>query len=512
MKYARRFAAFFASCLMLGSTGLSYAVSAEDTTQADSYDYGDINLDHSVDVSDAVLLARYSAEDKTANISARGKQLADANNDGEGTKDDTIAILEYIAKKRPTLGPSVQPPQPVGKTVNLMQDITAADAEAKTVDEAFTDSQYAFAAGLFKESDRSNEERKNLLISPLSVSVALSMTANGAREQTLSEMENVLGGDLKIADLNAYYKDLLNTLPNNEKAALYPANSIWIKDAPQISVPQEFLQTNANYYGADAFRAPFNQQTLDDINGWVNENTHEMIPNLLDKFPSDDVFMYLINALAFEAEWDTPYTTDEVFKSKFTPYDGNTFETDMLSAKLGIYLEDEYAAGFVKYYKDCGYSFAAILPKESKSVTVADYIGMMTQESLQKLLNKRQQCPVITTMPKFKFAYDTELSGALKNLGMPAAFDDELSNFTGLNEGDAYIGRVLHKTFIQLDENGTKAGAVTAVEMLEKTAVEPEPKRVDLNRPFIFVIMDEVHHIPVFMGYVMNPAEETPAE
>ena len=220
MKHTRRFAAFFASCLMLGSTGLSYAVSAEDTTQADSYDYGDINLDHSVDVSDAVLLARYSAEDKTANISARGKQLADANNDGEVTKDDTIAILEYIAKKRPTLGPSVQPPQPVGKTVNLMQDITAADAEAKTVDEAFTDSQYAFAAGLFKESDRSNEERKNLLISPLSVSVALSMTANGAREQTLSEMENVLGGDLKIADLNAYYKDLLNTLPKKKSRAL----------------------------------------------------------------------------------------------------------------------------------------------------------------------------------------------------------------------------------------------------------------------------------------------------
>ncbi len=507
MKHLNRISALFAGCLLLSSMCVPSAVSAADETPADSYDYGDINLDHSVDVSDAVLLARYSAEDKTAVISAQGKQLADANGDGDVTKDDTVAILEYIAKKRPTLGPE-QPPSPVGKTVNLMQDIKAADAEAKTVDEAFTDSQYAFAAGLFKESDRSNEERKNLLISPLSVSVALSMTANGAREQTLSEMENVLGGDLKIADLNAYYKDLLNTLPNNEKAALYPANSIWIKDAPQISVPQEFLQTNANYYGADAFRAPFNQQTLDDINGWVNENTHEMIPELLDKFPSDDVFMYLINALAFEAEWETPYTTDEVFKSKFTPYDGEAFETDMLYAKLGIYLEDAYATGFVKYYKDCGYSFAAILPKESKSVTVEDYIGMMTKESLQKLLNKRQQCPVITTMPKFKFAYDTELSGALKNLGMPAAFDDKLSDFTGLNEGDAYIGRVLHKTFIQLDENGTKAGAVTAVEMLEKTAVEPEPKRVDLNRPFIFVIMDEVHHIPVFMGYVMNPAQK----
>ena len=153
MKNARRFAAFFASCLMLGSTGLSYAVSAEDTAQADSYDYGDVNLDHSVDVSDAVLLARYSAEDKTAVISAQGKQLADVNGDGDVTKDDTVAILEYIAKKRPTLGPAVQPPAPVGKTVCLTADMDADEVAGKKADSAFISSQLGFAANLLRETD-----------------------------------------------------------------------------------------------------------------------------------------------------------------------------------------------------------------------------------------------------------------------------------------------------------------------------------------------------------------------
>ena len=472
-----------------------------------TYPFGDVNLDEDVDVSDAVLLARFCGEDETAKITDEGKKLADVDQDGNLTPQDTIHILEFIAKIIPELGVAQQSP-PEYKTVNLMQDIQAAQIETKELDAAFRSSQYALTANLLKQTNLENTERKNLLISPLSVSVALAMTANGAKEQTLTEMEQVLGGDLKIADLNSYYANVLNTLPNTKQACLYPANSIWIKDEPHISVPQEFLQTNANYYGADAFKTQFNNQAVKDINGWVNENTHEMIPQLIEKLP-EDAFMCLINALAFEADWDDPYTEDQLGKAEFKPYNGDPFETDMLNQKLGIYLEDEWATGFIKYYKDCKYSFAAILPKESKSVTIGDYIGMMTAESLQNLLDSRKSCTVITSMPKFSFSYGTSLAKALKNMGMPTAFDEELSNFTGLNEGDGYIGDVIHKTFIQVDEAGTRAGAATAVIMMEKSAVEPEPKTVRLDRPFIFMILDEAHNLPVFIGYVMNPQAES---
>ena len=508
MKKLNRIAAALTACILTGSMLATVSVSAEDTnTEEKTYEYGDVNLDEQIDVSDAVLLARFAAEDKEAIITDKGKVLADVNRDGNLTSEDTVQILEYIAKKRSQLG--VQQSHSEYKTVNLMQDIEATEVKGKAVDAAFIGSQYTLAANLLKETAQENTDRKNLLISPLSVSIALSMTANGAKEQTLTEMEKVLGGDLKIDDLNAYYANVLNTLPNSEHASLYPANSIWIRDAERISVPKEFLQTNADYYGADAFKAPFNQDTVNDINAWVNENTHEMIPKLLERVPDENTFMYLINALAFEADWADAYNENQIGKSEFTPYGGDPFETDMLYGHENTYLEDEYATGFIKYYKDNKYSFAAILPKESEHVTIEDYIGMMTAESLQSLLEGAKSCKVETMMPKFKYSYNTSLAKALQKIGMPTAFDDRAANFTGLNAGDGYIGDVLHKTFIQVDEAGTKAGAVTAVVMTEKSSFDPEkPKYVMLDRPFIFMILDEEHDLPVFIGYVMNPTEE----
>ncbi len=511
MKKRSRIAAALAACILTCSAMMPAAVFADDAPAAQQY--GDLNLDSQVDVSDAVLLARFCAEDPTVNISQTGKTLADVDADGKITQDDTVTLLQFIAKLIPSIGPAQQI-QTDYNAVNLMKDIQAAKVKTKQVDETFAASQYALTVNLLKETALNSKKEtadENLMISPLSVSLALSMTANGAKNQTLTEMEKVLGGDLKIADLNAYYADLLNTLPNSDQAKLHIANSIWFRDSERIIVPKEFLQTNADYYGADAFKAPFNEQTVKDINSWVNENTHEMIPKLLEKIPNQNVFMYLINALAFEADWTAPYDTNHINKAEFKPYGTDPVEVEMMYGNEYTYLEDEYATGFMKDYKGRDYAFAAILPKESDSITVSDYIGMMTPESLQKMLNKQQSCKVVTKIPQFKFAYDTELSDALKAIGMPTAFDDKLSDFTGLNENDGVISRVLHKTFIQVDEAGTKAGAVTAVEMMEKTSVEqPEkPKFVLLDRPFIFLIVDKQHNnLPLFIGYVMNPLNE----
>ena len=204
MKHLTRITALFASCLLLSSMCVPAAVSAEDEPAIDNYSYGDVNLDEKIDVSDAVLLARYAAEDRTAAITSRGKQLADVNRDGDLTSDDTLQILEYISKKRAVLG-TEQPPQPVGKTICLTENISAEDAAGKSADAAFISSQLGFAANLLRETDlddsanrQENEKQKNLLISPLSVSLALGMTANGAKGETLAEMEKVLGGDLDM--------------------------------------------------------------------------------------------------------------------------------------------------------------------------------------------------------------------------------------------------------------------------------------------------------------------------
>ncbi len=466
---------------------------------------GDVNCDKIVDVSDAVLLARLIAEDSTVSISEDGLKNADANADGSISSDDTIMILKYIAKMIPDFEPAAVDSS--FKTVNLMNSIQSGKPDEKDIDAAFVNSQYAFAVDLLKQSNKENKGNKNLLISPLSVSTALSMTANGAKDQTLAEMEKVLGGDLKIADINAYYAKLLHSLPNSESANLYPANSIWYKNDSTVNVPADFLQTNANYYGADAYLADFSQDTVTDINDWVNDKTHQMIPELLDQIPNDNVFMYLINALAFEAEWSTPYTDWKGNSIEFHTSDNETADAEWMSGDVYSYLEDEYATGFIKKYKGDGYSFAAILPKEEKSVTIGDYLGMMTPESLQTLLNNPKNSEVKTYMPKFSFSFDTELSNVLTAIGMPTAFSSD-ADFTGLNDPDGgYISRVLHKTFIQVDNLGTKAGAVTAVEMTKRSAAV-NPIEVRLDHPFIFVILDNQNNIPVFIGYVMNPTAE----
>ncbi len=512
MKHLNRISALFAGCLLLCSMCVPSAVSAADETPADSYDYGDINLDHSVDVSDVVLLARYSAEDKTAVISAQGKQLADVNGDGDVTKDDTVAILEYIAKKRPTLGPAVQPPAPVGKTVCLTADMDADEVAGKKADSAFISSQLGFAANLLRETDLDeskhrleNEQQKNLLISPLSVSLALGMTANGAKGETLAEMEKVLGGDLGIENLNAYYADYIKNLTAENEAKLHIANSIWARDdAARLIVPDAFLKTTKSYYNADFFKAPFDDTTVEDINGWVNTNTKEMIPSLIQQISNEEI-MYLINAVAFDAEWQTKYQSYNVNPGDFTCEDGQQVAVKYMNGVEATYLDDGKATGFIKPYKGGKFSFAAVLPNEG--TTVSEYIKDLDGEALGKLLGSASEDTVLTLMPKFKFEYKKKLKDTLQTMGLKKAFEPDIADLTNLNTiPDSYISEVLHKTFIEVDEEGTRAAAVTAV-MIAGNCGPLERKEVFLNRPFLFMILDNDTNLPIFMGYVMNPAE-----
>ena len=222
--------------------------------------------------------------------------------------------------------------------------------------------------------------------------------------------------------------------------------------------------------------------------------------------------MLLINALAFEAEWETPYTVDNIRESTFHAYDGD-MTAEMMYGEMGTYIEDEYATGFIKDYKGGKYSFAAVLPKEETSVTVSDYAGMMTGESLQKLLSSKQNVTVKTSLPKFKYDYTITLNDTLEALGMKDAFHYPDARFGKLNSANplTYVDLVLHKTFIQVDERGTKAGAVTMVAMADRAVFQEEIKKVYLDRPFIYMILDNETNLPVFIGTVMHPtaAEET---
>ena len=383
---------------------------------------------------------------------------------------------------------------------DLMRDVKQDEKPVVQMSEVNSVALTDFAVRLFQAS---TEEGRNTLISPLSVLSALAMTANGAKEDTLSQMESVFG--MKTEELNQYLYSYINALPQGEKYKLNLANSIWFIDDERFTVKEGFLQMNKDFYGADVYKAPFDNTTVKDINNWVKEKTDDMIPEILDKISHNEV-MYLINALAFEAEWASVYRGNQIRDGIFTKEDGQKQDVKFMCADENVYLEEENATGFVKYYKDNKYAFVALLPKED--VSINEYVKSLNGENLNRLLTNSLNTTVKTSIPKFESEYLTEMSEVLNKMGMTDAFDGDKADFTGLGtsaKGNIFINRVLHKTFISVAEKGTKAGAVTVVAMGEKTAfVEEEPKIVCLDRPFVYMLIDCESNVPFFVGTMMN--------
>ncbi len=383
------------------------------------------------------------------------------------------------------------------QATDLMEGITPGSAAEKPVDDAFKKNAADFAVRLFQKT---RDSEKNSLISPLSVMLALAMTANGAKGETRAQMEQLLGGELEA--LNAYLYSYMHSLPSEQNAKLSLANSIWFRDQG-FTAEKAFLQTNADYYGAAAYKSPFDTQTVKDINHWVKENTDGMIDKVLDTI-DPETMMFLINTVLFDAEWKEIYNKDSIYDGIFTALDGTRQTVSMMHSTEGLYLDDGKATGFIKEYAS-GYSFAALLPKED--VTLAEYVSSLTGEGLLSTLEQAKRTHVVAAMPKFNYQYEIRMNDALKSLGMTLPFDGEAADFTAMGHadyGNLFIGSVIHKTNITVDARGTKAGAVTAISMKTEMA-EPETVSVTLNRPFVYVILDNATNLPIFIGTVTNP-------
>ena len=389
------------------------------------------------------------------------------------------------------------------QAADLMEGVQANTVTGKAADDAFAQSQMRLAVELFQSSVLESKD-ENVLISPLSIQLALAMTANGADGDTKAEMEALLGGEISLEDLNEYLYSYVNNLPSAEKYKLQIANSIWFRDDEgRLQVEKDFLQKNANYYGAQAYKAAFDDQTLKDINNWIKDHTDGMIDSILDQIDEDAV-MYLINALVFDAEWQHVYDKSDVYKGKFTNIGGTEKQVDMMHSEETVYLQDENAIGFMKPYSGSKYNFAVLLPNEG--VDIYEYIAGLTGESLMETLSTPQLGMVMATLPKFSYEYELTMNDVLKELGMPSAFIGDTADFSKMahsSRGNIYIGDVLHKTFISVDELGTKAGAVTKVQMNDESAPMSEWV-VTLNRPFVYMIIDNETNLPVFIGTVMD--------
>lgn len=377
-----------------------------------------------------------------------------------------------------------------GAVRNLTENISKNDSDSKAADKEFKAAAASFSADLFKYNYSNG---KTTLVSPLSVLTALALVQNGAQGNTLAQLEQALGG-LDRDTLNAYMRAYCDFLSAGDELKI--ANSVWTDSSAEAK--RAFLQKAVDSYSAQLFSAPLSDpKTVESINSWVKKNTDGMIPKIIEKADRYAVMM-LVNAIAFDAKWETPYKRSDIEKLEFTSCSGSKKKTDFMCSTENVYLKDGGTVGFMKPYKNGRFAFAALLPDENTGID--DYVASLSGDKLMKIFSSAKRGNEVNVkMPKFRAEYSAQLIDTLKKMGVKDAFDSKTADFSSLIENrDAYIATVVHKTFIEVDENGTRAAASTLVGA--DTMSLMEPYSVFLNRPFVYMIVDTETNLPLFIG------------
>lgn len=358
-----------------------------------------------------------------------------------------------------------------------------------------------FGFDLFKKL-YSAEGNKNIMFSPTSVSLALAMTYNGANGDTKTAFENALKmKGLSTDEINTVYKGLINYLVNSDDKVLMDiANSIWYKNG--AAVEQPFIDVNKQYYNAEVKSANFSDPvTLDLINGWVEDNTNGKIKDILDQIPGD-AFMYLINTIYFKGMWKYKFKKEDTYTDKFYKEDGSNADASFMKAKMTINsTSNDMLSAIELPYGNNDYSMVVLLPNDGKKIS--DIIESLDADSWSKWMKEMSAEETNVYLPRFKFDYKRTINKELKAMGLGVAFSSS-ADFTGIRKsGDLFISRVIHQSFIEVNEEGTEAAAATVVEIKELSA--PQESTFKANKPFIFVIKEKKSNAIVFAGYLVNP-------
>ncbi|MDR1370285.1 MAG: serpin family protein [Dysgonamonadaceae bacterium] len=357
-----------------------------------------------------------------------------------------------------------------------------------------------FAWDLFK-TVYENTGKPNVFISPLSVSMALSMTMNGAKGATREEMEAALRiSGFSEDEINEYCKTLREALLKVDPLTqINIANSIWYHMG--FPVENYFIQTNKTNFNAEIKEVDFmDPQTVNLVNNWCADNTKNKITKIVDGF-SSDVVMCLINAVYFKGMWKMKFEKENTQRKPFY-YDNNrTEQVEMMSLASTLnYTSDENARYLELPYGNEAFSMVVILPHEDK--TTDDVVKNLDITSWNNVLNSFGGTKINLELPRFKTECEYKLPSILKQMGMKLPFTD-FADFTGISRGGGLcISDVIHKTFVEVNEEGTEAAAVTAVVMMVSSAGEGSVPFTDffVNKPFLFVIKEKSTNVILFMG------------
>lgn len=353
-----------------------------------------------------------------------------------------------------------------------------------------------FSVALLKQV---KEEGSNTVLSPLSLYYCLGMLMNGAAGKTAEQFAETLG--LSAEQLNKTLYLLTQVAGDNGQLTM--ANSIWMRNEEhRLHVDPAFLQTNADYYGAQAYSAPFDDSTLKAINKWCERQTDGMIDKILDKLPYEAV-LCVINAMKFDAEWEEKYEKKDIHDGIFHNADGSETEVKMLSSEENFFIRGENFTGFRRRYKEGKYSFVGLLPDETSGV--GEVLAGLTGETWLAAVTKSQG-GVSVQMPEFTMEMSMELNEMLIKMGISDAFDAGAADFSAMGyseAGNLFLGLVKQAVKIEVDRNGTKAAAVSIGMMKDGCAMLVE-NQVILDRPFIYAVLDNETGLPIFIGVMEN--------
>ncbi len=375
-------------------------------------------------------------------------------------------------------------------------------------EQSLVDSNQQFGLNLL-QAISTVDSTGNIFISPLSVSMALGMTMNGASGQTYTDMQSTLElVNLSESDINQAYKSIMDLLMSIDPDVITEiANSIWIKE--DFPVEAAFIDTNEFYFDAWIAERNFADPiTLDEINSWVADNTNDKITEILDRIPAEAV-MYLINAIYFKAIWEFEFNKNNTHQTDFFITPDNITSVDImgLTADLNYYANDQVQVVDLPYGRG-NYTMTVFLPKPDKNLT--EFVAVLNCQQLEHYLGNLQYKSGTVFLPKLKTNYKLLMNDVLKQMGMEIAFT-RLADFSRINPEDTLlISRVIHEAFVQIDEEGTEAAATTVVEIIRLTeSTGPSLDFVmEINRPYLFLIRELESGTVLFMGKIHEPVWE----
>lgn len=347
------------------------------------------------------------------------------------------------------------------------------------------------------------ESSGNLLVSPLSVSMALGMTLNGANGETYDAMRRTLAFDATSQhEINSAYNGLIRQLrARDPKVEFGLANSIWYTTG--FPVLPTFADSVRHYFDAEVRQLDFRSSSAPaTISQWAEQKTGGRIKDLIREIQPDEV-MFLVNAVYFKAPWTTPFEESATRSAPFRRLDGSTVNAQMMSgdATHGVAKLDGVQAVEL-LYGDSAYSM--VLLTAEQGISLAPAVAMLEPAKWNALMAGLERERVMLHMPKFKFTYEKVLNDALRTLGMGIAFDDTRADFSriaNVQPRRLFISRVQHKTYIDVHEKGTEAAAATAVGV----GIVSMPPELTFDKPFLFVIRERATGTLLFVGRMVDP-------